>query len=114
MNDAKLETIEEIERFLKGSHQHEFAVEGVEEKEEWIEDTLIKFSYLRLKRREKGVVREYIRQVTRYSRAQTERLIREYRRGGEISKKRRPGRKSEFQRKYTDRDIDFPPVQHAW
>ncbi len=107
MNDTKLETIEEIERFLKGSDRHEFAVEGGEEKKKWIESILIKFSYLRLKRREKGIVREYIRKVTGYSRAQAQRLIGEYRRDGEIRKKRKPGRKSEFQRKYSDRDIEL-------
>jgi len=105
MNDTNLKTIEQIEEFLEGSDGLEFEAESVEEKKRWIEDLLIRFSYLRLKRKEKGIIREYIQKVTGYSRSQTERLVGEYRRKGWISKKRRTGRKSEFSRKYTDGDI---------
>ncbi len=107
MNDTNLKTIEQIKEFLEGSDGLKFEAESVEEKKEWIEDLLIRFSYLRLKRRGKGIARGYIPKVTGYSRAQTERLIGEYRRKGGIRKKRPTGRKSEYQRKYTDRDIEL-------
>ncbi len=72
-----------------------------------MEDTLIRFGYLKLKRREKGVIRVYIQKVTGYSRAQTERLIGEYRRRGGIRKKRPAGRRTEFGRRYSDSDIEL-------
>ena len=75
MNDTNLKTIEQIKEFLEGSDGLEFEAESVEEKKEWIEDLLIRFSYLRLKRRGKGIARGYIPKVTGYSRAETERLI---------------------------------------
>ena len=107
MSDTNLKTIEQIEEFLEGSNGLEFEVESVEEKKTWIEDLLIRFSYLRLKRKEKGIIRRYIPKVSGYSRAQTERLIGEYRKRGWIRKKRPTGRKSEFRRKYTDSDIEL-------
>lgn len=107
MNDTNLKTIEQIKGFLEGSDGLKFEAESVKEKKGWIEDLLISFSYLGLKRKEKGTIREYIQKVTGYSRSQTERLVGEYRQKGWISKKRLTGRKSEFARKYTDRDIEL-------
>ena len=76
MNDANLKTIRQIKEFLEGSDGLEFKAVSVEEKKTWIEDLLIRFDYLRLRRNEKGVIREYIRKVTGYSHAQITQLIR--------------------------------------
>ena len=117
MNDANLKTIEQIKEFLEGSDGLEFEAVSVEEKKTWIEDLLIKFAYLRLRRSEKGVIREYIQKVTGYSRSQTERLIAQYRRKGWIRKKRADVSKNRFCRKYTDRDIEFlakTDELHGW
>jgi len=107
MKDANLSKIEHIEEFLEGSDRIDFEAESVEEKKSWIEGTLIRFDYLKLKRKEKGVIRGYVQKVTGYSRAQTERLIGEYRRRGRIKKKRPEGRRTEFGRKYKDSDIEL-------
>ena len=55
MNDANLKTIRQIKEFLEGSDGLEFKAVSVEEKKTWIEDLLIRFDYLRLRRNEKGV-----------------------------------------------------------
>lgn len=117
MNDANLKTIQQIKGFLEGSDGLEFAAISVEEKKTWIEDLLIRFAYLRLRRSEKGMIREYIRKVTGYSRSQTERLIAQYRRKGWIRKKRADVSKNRFCRKYTDRDIELlakTDELHGW
>lgn len=117
MSDDNVKTIEQVKEFLDGSNGLEFAAVSVEEKKAWIEGLLIRFGYPRLKREEKGVMRKYIRKVSGYSRAQTSRLILEYRREGWIRKKRADGPKSRFSRKYTDKDIELLAMTdelHGW
>ena len=107
MSDENLRTVEEIEGFLEGSDHHEFRIESVEEKKRWIEGILKRFGYLTLKRRGRGTIRRYIQKVTGYSRAQTERLIGEYRNRGNIRKKPTAGKRGQYSRRYTDGDIEL-------
>jgi len=58
-----------------GSEALEARALSVGEKYDWIEEVLIRFSYRRLKRAEKGVIRRYIERITGYSRSQVSRLI---------------------------------------
>ncbi|MBN2186753.1 MAG: hypothetical protein JW732_04795 [Dehalococcoidia bacterium] len=58
----------------------EFRALSVGEKYDWIEEVLIRCSYHRLKRAEKGVIRRYVKRITGYSRSQMSRLIAEYKR----------------------------------
>ena len=78
MNDRKLQTVEQVRQFLEGSEAVEFRGLTAKEKYYWIEEVLIRFSYPRLKRAEKGVIRWYLQKVTGYSRSQVSRLISEY------------------------------------
>jgi transposase InsO family protein len=64
---------------------------------------LVRFTYQRLNRDEKGVIRQYLEKVSGYSRAQVCRLIRQYKQDGRV-------RKADFKRhrfptKYTQKDI---------
>ena len=90
MNDKRLQTIEQVEQFLEGSEALEFRGLSAEERYKWTETVLVRFSYLKLKGGEKGVIRRYIQKVTGYSRAQVSRLVREYKRTGRrwLAKKR--------------------------
>jgi len=74
MNDRNLQTVEQVRQFLKGSEAVEFRGLTAKEKYYWIEEVLIRFSYHRLKRAEKGVIRQYIQKVTGYSRSRVSRL----------------------------------------
>ena len=103
MNDEQLQTIEQVKQFLEGSEALEFRALSVGEKYNWIEEVLIRFSYHRLKRTEKGEIRRYIERVTGYSRSQVSRLITEYKRRGRI--KQAPYRRHQFPRKYTPADV---------
>jgi len=103
MNDERLKTIEQVRQFLEGSEVVEFRGLTVKEKYYWIEEVLIRFSYYRLKRAEKGVIRRYIGKVTGYSRSQVSRLIAEYKRTGQL--KKTGYRRHRFPRKYTPADV---------
>ena len=78
MNERQLQTVEQVKQFLEGSEAPEFRGLTVKEKYYWIEEVLIRFSYTRLKKAEKGVIRQYLQKIMGYSRAQVSRLIAEY------------------------------------
>ena len=82
MNDSKLSSIVEVKRFLKESHVIEFKKRFRKEAYEWIEETLERFDYLNLGKKEKGLIKKYIEKVTGYSRHQITRQIKEYRETG--------------------------------
>jgi len=103
MNDRQIQTIEQVREFLKGSEGIDFKGITVREKYYWIEEVLIRFKYLRLKRAEKKVIRLYIHRVTGYSVSQISRLIGEYKRTGQLKKK--DYRRHRFHRKYTVEEV---------
>ena len=106
MNDGNLQTIEQVKEFLGGSSAIDFAGVSAKEKKAWIEEVLVRFEYLRLRRNEKGVIRRYIQKMAGYSRTQTCRLIGEYRREGKIGKEKK-GQRHRFATKYSERDIEL-------
>jgi hypothetical protein len=84
MNDDRLNTIEQVKQFLEGSDSLHFGGVSIEEQYRWIEMVLVRFTYARLKRAEKGTIRQYIEKVSGYSRAQMSRLIRQYNQQGRL------------------------------
>ena len=103
MNDEQLQTVEQVRQFMEGSEAVEFRGVTAKEKYNWIEEVLIRFSYHRIKRAEKGVIRRYIQKVTGYSRSQVSRLIAEYKRTGRLRRTRY--RRHCFPRKYTPSEV---------
>tara|TARA_B100000315_G_C14510265_1_gene556621 strand:+ start:108 stop:1349 length:1242 start_codon:yes stop_codon:yes gene_type:complete len=115
MNDGQLQTIEQVKQFLEGSKALEFRGLTAEEKYKWTETVLVRFSYLRLKKAEKGVIRQYIQKITGYSRAQVSRLIAEYKRTGRL--KKTEYRRHRFPRKYTPSEVQLlarTDELHGW
>ena len=103
MNDEDIQTIEQVKQFLAGSEALEFEGVSIEERYRWIEMVLIRFTYCRLNRTDKGVIRRYVEKVSGYSRAQVCRLIRKYNQRGQIRKADYNRRR--FAAKYTLSDI---------
>ena len=64
MNDGQLQRVEQVKQFLEGRKTLEFRGLSAEEKYKWTETVLVRFSYLRLKKAEKGVIRQYIQKIT--------------------------------------------------
>jgi transposase InsO family protein len=105
MTDAELRTVEEIKKLLKHSSKIVFRRENRSEAYAWIEKTLMRLKYFKLKRPEKGAVRSYLKLITGYSRAQVTRLIELFFNTDHvrIAKYKR----HTFPRKYNDGDIQL-------
>jgi len=103
MNDEELTTVGQIKQFLEGSEALEFEGASTEERYRWIETVLVRFTYHRLNRAEKGVIRHYLEKVSGYSRAQICRLIKHYNQQGRL--KKTPQRRHRFPLRYTLTDV---------
>ena len=79
MNDEQLKTLADLQGFLDGTVMMDFAVAG-EERYGFIERTVKRFDYGRLKRSDKAIVLRFLERVSGYSRQQVARLVK---RGGE-------------------------------
>ena len=104
MNDAHMRSVEDIEHFLQGNETMEVVIVGREEKYRWIGEVLLRLRYKRLRKKEKGAIKRYIRKLTGYSKIQTKRLVRKYFEGkllyATLTQKR-----NSFARKYAATDI---------
>jgi len=105
MNDSKLSSIVEIRRFLQESEVIEFKKRFRKETYQWIEETLKRFDYLYLGKKEKGLIKKYLKKVTGYSRPQVTRQIRQYRETGRVRLKEY--KRNKFEKKYTNKDIQL-------
>ena len=112
MNDGQLQTVEQVRQFLEGSEAVEFRGLSVDGKYEWIEEVLVRFSYHRLSRGEKGVIRRYLQKVTGYSRSQVSRLIADYKWTGRLRKTEY--RRHRFPRKYTPSEVELLAKTDEW
>jgi transposase InsO family protein len=103
MKDSKIKTIKDVERFLKKASKLGFKRQEQQEAYKWIQKILKRFKYLKLNKKDKGVIKQYIEKMTGYSRAQVTRLIERYICKGEIEKTKY--NRNSFARLYTDEDI---------
>ncbi len=87
MNDKALDSAIAIKSFVGSRVELPLSIEP-ELRYEWIADTLKRTKYLYLKKNEKSVIKSYIAYVTTYSRAQITRLIKIYRKGHHLKRKR--------------------------
>ena len=103
MNDSHINTIQEAQEFLSKHDKIQFKHQNKAEAYAWIENTLVKFSYIKLFKIEKGVLRAYITLMTGYSRAQITRLITQYLTTGYVQVTEY--QRHSFAHKYQDRDM---------
>lgn len=103
MNDDNVVSIAQLKEFSKLSKSATFNSASVEEAYEWISRTLGKFRYTHLKKKDKGVVKKYLRDMTGYSETQIDRLIARKKKIGRIVKRKRT--QPNFPRVYTSEDV---------
>ena len=104
MRTEALRSVADLEAFIVGTEKVIFLVLGSkQDKYDWVQSVLVKVGYLRLKKREKRIVRTYLQKVTDYLTSQVTRLIHQYKEGGEILYK--PSPSQGFSVKYTQADI---------
>lgn len=103
MNDSQISTLDEVRRFLDGTGSMEMAISSKSDCYDWVRRTLARFQYRTLRRGDRGVLLRYICRISGYSRAQINRLVRQYRETGEIE--RRQCTTNGFRVKYTWEDV---------
>jgi hypothetical protein len=103
MNDAQLQTLDQVRAFLKGTVALGFSVPA-EERYEFVARTVRRFGYARIKRADKGVVLRFLERVSGYSRQQLTRLVRRAGAPAQLVKRYRASRSS-FARRYTAADV---------
>jgi len=103
MNDSHITSITQIKEFLKLDKGIQFKSVSKKERNQWLEEALIRFEYFRLRKRDKAKVKEYVMRMTGLSDAQLTRLIARKKRFGKIWFE--STRRHRFSRKYTPEDI---------
>jgi len=94
---------EKIRGFLENSQGLEFATENRQERYGWIRDTLVAQEYFQRNKKERGLIRAFLRKVSRFSWAHLTRLIRQYHREGVIRSP--PQSRRRFPTRYTAEDV---------
>ena len=101
----RLRTIGQLRAFVEGNEAVCFQAQHRDEIYGFVRETLIRFDYARLGKRDKGVVLAFLVAVTSVSRQQMERLVRQWRETGRIQDRRGGSRGRPFARRYTAADI---------
>jgi hypothetical protein len=102
MENSRFTNFIQLSQFLQGTSTVTFSMESRKEKYAFIKQTWDQFKYTSLAKKEKGLLRRYIRKVTGYSTAQVTRIVAKsfYDNPYRINYKRHV-----FTRKYTPADI---------
>ncbi len=103
MNDEQLHTLAQLQSFLDGTIEVDFAV-AADERYDFIARTVRRFGHGRLRRADKAVVLRFLERVSGYSRQQISRLVKH---GSERRRliKRYRGSRTSFARTYTSADV---------
>ena len=104
MNDSRITNINQLKKFLKGGQKFDFSLKesSLEEKYQFIDQTLSRFGYWGLRKKDKRVVVHYLKKLTGYRKAQIYRLIKKACLGKLTRKKYR---RKNPNRKYSSFDI---------
>jgi hypothetical protein len=103
MNDAKLQTLDQVQAFLSGTAAIDFSVPD-SERYEFVARTVRRFGYSRLKRPDKSLVLRFLQRVSGYSRQQLTRLVGRVGAQAPLLKRYRASRTS-FPRTFTEADV---------
>jgi transposase InsO family protein len=104
MNDDNVVAIDQIKEFLKLNKEGAgFAAANKQERNLWIAKTLDKFGYFKCRKKEKIIIKNYIKEMTGLSKMQIKKLIRKKRKFGVINFE--SGKRNRFARKYNAADI---------
>ena len=75
MDDSRIKSIAELSAFFQSTQRFAMTVETIEDKYRFIDQTVDRFSYRKLHRKEKHIVFLYVKKMTGYKKAQLLRLI---------------------------------------
>lgn len=103
MNDDSIVSMAQLREFIKLSNSATFSSKDRKEAYEWIGKTLGKFRYFTESKRNRGIIKRYIRSMTGYSDPQVDRLIARKKETGRVYIKERT--QPTFPRVYTPEDV---------
>jgi hypothetical protein len=103
MDDSQMSTLDQVRQFLEGTDWVGIVIPSKAVCYDWVRRTLIRFEYMALGRSARGVLLRYLCRVSGYSRAQVNRMVRQYRQTGVIE--RGHATTNGFAPKYTRDDI---------
>ena len=103
MDDSEAISLEQIRTILVGSGDLRFTGQRRPEVYAWVELILVRHQYANLARADKGLLRQYVAQMTGLSRAQTTRLISSYQTTGRVQAA--SYQRSKFATRYTTADL---------
>ena len=105
MNEAKLETIEQIQEFLSGTAEISFSISSDEAAlHAFVAAVLRRFSYFKRRKSQRSVLLAYLRRLTGYSRQHLSRLLVQYRDTCSLKPRARASRTS-FVRRYGPAEV---------
>lgn len=81
MNTTCIVSIEDIEKFLQATDKMEFEINSKKEKYNFINKTLVKLKYNKLRKKRKTLIIKYLKKATGYSKKQIKRLISKWKKG---------------------------------
>lgn len=106
MNDDHLVSVAQLKEFAKLNNSAKFKSNSSKvETYEWVDTTLSRFKYCSLKKKEKSIVKTYIRKMTGYSDGAVDKLIARKKKYGKIFTKERT--QNTFTKFYEGKDIEL-------
>ena len=84
LRTERIRTLDQVRAFLDGNQPADFELTDRTSAYAFVRRTLARFEYHGLRKPDKGLVRRFVEKVTGFSRAQTNRLIAQHRRTGNI------------------------------
>lgn len=103
MIDSRLSNSNQLETFLTGTKEISFAsLNYKRDKYNWIKEILVRFDFRHLKKKERGIVRGYLKKISGYSDSQLTKLIKQYFKGKLVWQ---TYNRNIFPTKYTPKDI---------
>lgn len=89
MNDSRLTNVNQLKDFLKGSQGLDLSLRkaGIEQKYRFIDQTVDRLNYQKLKKKDKQVIIRYLKKLTGYKQAQIYRLVTRAKRGKLVRRK---------------------------
>ena len=104
MDETRIRTLEDVEQILVGTAEASLVLQGSKDDGyAWIEHTLVRFRFLWLSKKQRGLVLRYIERLSGYTRQHVTKLVKQYRNTGHIRRRQRTV--NGFAAKYTKADI---------
>lgn len=100
MNTTHINSISDVEDFLQGTEKVAFSFSCKKDKYQFIINTLVKFRYRVVRKKEKTLIKRYIIKVTGYSDKQLKRLIKKWKKGRLTTNSFKQSNRNKFIRLY--------------